>query len=514
MKKTGPSKAAFWAIIIVMNLSVLAACAAVFFNLYTVSVYKKKNSAFLDSLKDIDSRLRKEAAQDSEPFEFRKPHPYTGFKPSPSRKYASGETFINQLGQRSPDLEPVKPKDTYRIAIVGGSVAFQGALDTNKEDIIARIAELLQRDNVKVQFINASTLSYISNQELGAFVQDLLGLEIDALISLDGFNDIHHAMYYNGRIGWPPMQWDATAEERAKSSFEAPPYYPKIEPNPRDKDLLHRALVNYIQNIRKMAVICQAFNIKYIAVLQPLRGFKPNVCQSKDLEHDFGQKVRFYCNVIKIFRAWDNEKAFGASYISLADLLSNDESLFVDECHFTPKGNSFVAAKLALMLEKDVEQVPRTDSPLHGLADLILEEKVDYDFFNLPSLDNKISFYGLQGIESDAVGRWRWAVGHRVRIVFHGSKEPATLRFAINNPFNGQNIDLLVNGNKVASYRDIPAHVWLNGSVSSEWSFQPVEGENVIEFIFSLVNDKNTPLSQTDTTPYGAAFTDLSIKFE
>jgi len=347
-------KALFWTVIVCLNLAVAAGAAALFLSRYQVVVYKKQSSEFLRKMAEAKTPERQGAGDSRsvgiDEFDYRRPHPYAGFKPSPSVDASSptGPLRIstNALGQRSPDLPAEKKRP--RVAMVGGSVAFQGT--TNEDAIIARLARLLGEAGTPSDYVNASTLSFISNQETALLVQDLLDQKIDVLVSFDGFNDIHHAMYYNGRVGWPPMRWDDLGAESSRHMNQmAPSYYPPVKAEMANTrpDRVQAVLENYLANVERMAAICQAFGIRYVACIQPLKGFDPAVCALSDhISNELGSRDYFFCQAGKAFAAWQAERRRGAVYLNLADFFAARQELFTDDCHFTDQANELVAKRL------------------------------------------------------------------------------------------------------------------------------------------------------------------------
>ncbi|GAB6038090.1 hypothetical protein JCM15519_26490 [Fundidesulfovibrio butyratiphilus] len=357
-------KILYYGIIVVVLAGLVAGLSAVYLHSYEVHVYKKRTSQFLKQLsesKAVENQTAGDAKTMSlDDFDYRKVHPYCGFKAMASvdAQSRTGPVHIvtNSLGQRSPELAAEKRE--FRIAIVGGSVAFQGT--TNEDAIIARLARLFQDAGVPTAYINASTLSFISNQELAVLVQDLLDEKPDLVISFDGYNDIQHIMYYNGRVGWPPMRWDNLGAEQTKHMNQtAASYYPLIRPelDATLPDRIQGALDNYLSTVEKMATICQAFGIKYLACLQPYRDFKPALCREhQSVDNEMGSKDYFFCQAETRFAEWEKARKHGAAYVSLLDCFHGEkEKRFTDECHFDDQANALVAKRLFDILR---EQFP------------------------------------------------------------------------------------------------------------------------------------------------------------
>ncbi len=339
-----PSKAkvrrrrVFYAILIVFNVTLVALSYHYVTNNFSILIHRKHARAvFAEDLANL--RLETPDAEEVAHFDPRKPHPYIGYKSQPLSLSSFGyyQVETNSLGHRSPEVGR-KETGVKRIAIVGGSVAFQGA--NNDTTIIAKIAQLAEKDGHRVEYINAGIISGISDQELAVFVHDLLDLDVDLLIALNGVNDIIHILLYNGRVGWPPFRWDPPVHhENPQLDQQVPSYYPPIPPQPMiSEEKMRAVLSNYLGNVSKMAAIAEAFDVKFLGVLQPIRDFVAEEIPGQALD----PLSVFYNEVVQRFSSWD-EKKHGGNYISLADFFANKRERFIDPMHFEDEGNQEVA---------------------------------------------------------------------------------------------------------------------------------------------------------------------------
>ena len=67
--------------------------------------------------------------------------PYVMFRPAPGNP-APGQEGVNSLGFNSPEISIEKKHNEYRIAIVGGSVAFNGK---RRHSTVAKLARIIAR---------------------------------------------------------------------------------------------------------------------------------------------------------------------------------------------------------------------------------------------------------------------------------------------------------------------------------------------------------------------------------
>lgn len=269
-------------------------------------------------------------------------HPYVGYKSpasvhgvfSPtSMEKMSHEYFLNHYGHRSPDLG-VKGPNTLRVAMTGGSVAFNAR--TNEQTIVAELAKILkQRTGREVEYINASIVSGNSSQELAVVAHELVGLQVDILISFDGYNDIANLLRVQGRVGWP--------------ASEATGYYPKIEaiPNPTAAQL-DELVGNYLKNIQGMAALSRGFGMKYLAIVHPYAAFSSsdfNLNKAKDNPYTY-----YYWHINQVLQEWDKQHKLDAGYLPLLDFFEHRKQHFQDETHLTDEAHIIVAEHIADIL--------------------------------------------------------------------------------------------------------------------------------------------------------------------
>lgn len=353
----------FWGVIVGINLAVVVGAAYYFSSRYRVVIYQRYTSQFMRDLASAslvrDPAAAKGTRQDLPPqsIDFTAAHPYCGFKTQPNVAGLGAAMSVetNALGHRSPELGPKQP-GVLRVAMVGGSVALQGS--KNEAAIVARLTELLAAKGYRAEYVNAGVIAAVSNQEVNILLNDLVDLKPDLVISFDGINDINTPMYVNGRIGWPPIRWDPPYDINKNtgkgSEQQAKSYYPFIVPRLHNtsRSQVDAALRNYFNSIDKMARICKAYDIAYLAVFQPIRNFRPGDCEDR-ADGPLDHKQLFYCQSLKQFADWQADKHQGAVYLSLIDVLHADKNLYIDDCHFVDQGNTLTARALLAAIEAE-----------------------------------------------------------------------------------------------------------------------------------------------------------------
>jgi hypothetical protein len=95
---------------------------------------------------------------------------------------------INGRGFRGPEVGK-KSNDRKRVILVGGSAAFGTGLDGDSETFAAQLEKSLPNTEV----VNAAVIGHRSGNELAYIACELVDLEPDLLIALDGWNDFSQA---------------------------------------------------------------------------------------------------------------------------------------------------------------------------------------------------------------------------------------------------------------------------------------------------------------------------------
>jgi lysophospholipase L1-like esterase len=216
-------------------------------------------------------------------------HPFVSYSNLPNQK--TQHFSINNLGFRGGDIrKDEKPKK--RIMVVGGSTAFGTGLQNDDETFEHHLEHLLN-----AEVINAAVVGHASGQELVYLLMELVDLQPDVVITLDGWNDYDlHPLTskFLGSNGFGQIEEQLkTLQSVTDGSFLTRVsnlywiLFPNItkqleslwvrffrrEEQTSEPDLRVASAV-YATNITKMQRLSEAFNYKFLCVLQPDRDRK------------------------------------------------------------------------------------------------------------------------------------------------------------------------------------------------------------------------------------------------
>jgi hypothetical protein len=113
-------------------------------------------------------------------------------RPGGRKRFGSFEVAINSLGFRGPEVAAEKPEGTYRILVLGDSVAFGWGVDDDVTFLRRLERDLQQRgDGRSYEVLNTGHPMYDSMQELAMLRDHGLALDPDLVLLVFVINDIH-----------------------------------------------------------------------------------------------------------------------------------------------------------------------------------------------------------------------------------------------------------------------------------------------------------------------------------
>lgn len=148
-------------------------------------------------------------------------HPYLGWTMNPQTndgsKFAGRHVPINSLGFNDEEHGiPKRAGDKLIVAIVGGSVAWQLSV-AGEETLIRKLREKPVFRDKKVELIRLAMSGYKQPQQLMSLNYLLsLGAEFDAVVNIDGYNEIALASCENheqGVFAAYPRMWHARMQD-------------------------------------------------------------------------------------------------------------------------------------------------------------------------------------------------------------------------------------------------------------------------------------------------------------
>ena len=100
---------------------------------------------------------------------------------------------INSHGFRGNEIDLIKPDNTYRIFVVGGSTVLGNSSTSDKSTIPGQLENLLNNSNLDmdIEVVNAGIGGAFSFTEINLIKNKIINYSPDVLIVYDGWNDIN-----------------------------------------------------------------------------------------------------------------------------------------------------------------------------------------------------------------------------------------------------------------------------------------------------------------------------------
>jgi lysophospholipase L1-like esterase len=326
------------------------------------------------------------------------------FKNRPSYSYGDGRARYtnNSLGLRGPEITVEKPAGMMRVVVVGGSTVY-GALDDDSETLSVQLEALLRQQlGGDIQVINGGAPGYDSLRELVLTRSQLLDLQPDVVVDLDGLNDI----YYGSNEEWPSQI--AADELGVIADGRYPEIVRMVDSTMFPHGLLEHQVLSVMRDLRPawyrilrqpepvpqrvandrvVAMHAQAMGllarygaergIPVIAALQPLvaTGNKPLTPDEQDAVSHQGYwdvnnwaptAVHMYPVMASSTR--DAVTANGGTFLDLRGVFDAEtQTVYAsDAVHYNALGNLRLAQALAPLIEQDLRKVNISVRPAAG----------------------------------------------------------------------------------------------------------------------------------------------------
>lgn len=302
-----------------------------------------------------------------------KHNPFVGFTLKKLKRELNEEVVLetNEIGLRCPELNLIKSCDAI---LLGGSAAFS-TYARSENDTISKLTEKISNKKI----INCGVPGHVFKQHVSLYFNYLKNIKTDNIIILFGFNDMVNCFMgrnYTGIINEhftikSQLLYDEPVKSSAKTIlleiFNFFGFKKYIFNKILKKKILKRnekiedinSVINiYLNDIKKEITFfqnfCDKFNIKLHLILQPSL---------------YVTKKKFSIYEKRKFDEWNlipNRKSYAENFYKKIDyLLSNfnfyynfsncfdseDDTIFIDECHYGDRGSLIVSDLLSKILK-------------------------------------------------------------------------------------------------------------------------------------------------------------------
>ena len=249
--------------------------------------------------------------------------------------------YINSEGFRGKEFSIIKPQDTVRIFLVGGSTTFgSGVLDD--ETISYYLQKSFEPLELKVEVINAGIPSAYSATETKLIKNKILKMNPDLIIAYTGYNDLTLQIVDDMRTN-PPIwrdNWNELCKIKEENNFQI---FVILQPMLGSGNKTLNAEESLIFNDRNLDVLIHTYT-KYGNELSKL-----NECT----------------NVFDLRNLFDN----------------TEKPIYWDDVHTGPRGNEIIANKFFEISYETVNKI---------------KEEKEQNKFNKPEVATKFNYYTYQ----------------------------------------------------------------------------------------------------------------------
>ena len=275
----------------------------------------------------------------------------------------------NEYGFRGREISMNKDDDTYRIIILGGSVAYGRFASSDEATISGNLEKMFSNnDNPKIQVINAALEGDTSCSDIKKTQEYLIKFDPDVIVILGGWNDLDRPCTDSEEISRisvvsalvkPIMSMCPECQSPRLiilSSSWIKFQIDKIIGNTitYDKDLLITNLV------KKWATTCEIgkqHNFDVIIALQPLLGTENKTItewEKQILKNYPSDAVLLYPKLKESMNELQSECKYTVDLTHVFD--NTNDTVFIDRGHIGDNGNFLIAKKLHEVIRPLVEK--------------------------------------------------------------------------------------------------------------------------------------------------------------
>lgn len=257
-----------------------------------------------------------------------------------------GHSFLGKQGICGFEVFGKNAVDDFRIVVLGGSTT-DGSLFPFKT-WPQLLFEKIGRDDITI--FNGGVVGYTSSHEMVKLLRDVFFLNPNMVIVYDGFNDMA-AQSGQSSFAFSDLQKIINYVDQYKNKLwldffvEGVAPYTGICPDIDKFDI-------WLNNIRRMRVICENEEINFYGILQPTLYSK--LSRTKEEEGLLWSTWR-----INNCYEWANEfrgrvkKVIdsGEPIYDLSHIFDADSDIYMDDCHVYEKGNRIIAEYIYKIIE-------------------------------------------------------------------------------------------------------------------------------------------------------------------
>lgn len=265
---------------------------------------------------------------------------------------------INSLGFRGYEFSPSKPKDEYRIFMVGGSTTFGLGATSDSTTIPAYLDEMFKKNHPEknINVINAGIIAARSADESYLIKNDLINYEPDLIIVFDGYNDAFNIMINehektNKDYKFRENETDLDGFIKKYLKWLATPNviyqwtHDYLQNNYLTDEVKEKNTDAWVTRWNNICELGKESDFNLIVMIQPMIGTSKRELspfEQKSYEHFKLQKQLKFLNALG-----DSANKINCPSIDLRDTFDGiNQQVFISNVHTSDFGNKILASKI------------------------------------------------------------------------------------------------------------------------------------------------------------------------
>lgn len=249
-----------------------------------------------------------------------------------------GHSFLGNQGICGFDVFGGNAAEDFKIVVLGGSTTDESLFPFKSWAQL--LFEKIGRKDVTI--FNGGVVGYTSSHEMLKLLRDVFFIRPGMVIVYDGFNDMA-AQSGQNPFAFSDMQKIVNYADQHKSKLWLDFFMEGLEPYAGIKPDIDKFDI-WLNNIRRMKVICESEGINFYSFLQPVLYSKLN--RTKEEEGLIWSTWRIYnCyDWANEFRSRIKKTADSEELVyDLSHIFDAESDVYMDDCHVYEKGNKMIA---------------------------------------------------------------------------------------------------------------------------------------------------------------------------
>jgi hypothetical protein len=291
-----------------------------------------------------------------------------GLKKGITQDMGGWQVRTNLLGFRDSEVSFEKPKDEFRIVLVGGSTVFGWGVNES-ETIPAFLQKKVSAHSEKnIRVINAGVPWYASWHEAALIFFKIMEMQPDWIISVDALNDTaqgtaptwepvsHGYLDPPTKLAFQKLHSDVSQRSFVSDLLSVSQTYTYFSAKLKSREALARGVYHpelwdqYVRLKEQINTMAQAKGIRFTTFFQPVIVEGKKLTPLEMRNNETNMRIPEFAEVFRKTYLEGESRALGDSnirVISLKNAFKNmEETIYLDGQHYNAQGNQILADEI------------------------------------------------------------------------------------------------------------------------------------------------------------------------